>query len=93
MRRQLLAAVAVKVGLILVFLPALGQFVVPDLLGGAKTILLGNLLQQQFGPSRDWPFGAAITTVFLAFVALTLWIGGDLRKLNLLGDREKKDTR
>jgi spermidine/putrescine transport system permease protein len=56
-------------GIILVFLPALGQFVVPDLLGGAKTVLLGNLLQQQFGPSRDWPFGAAITTVFLVIIA------------------------
>jgi spermidine/putrescine transport system permease protein len=56
-------------GIILVFLPALGQFVVPDLLGGAKTVLLGNLLQQQFGPSRDWPFGAAITTVFLILIA------------------------
>ena len=55
-------------GIILVFLPALGQFVVPDLLGGAKTVLLGNLLQQQFGPSRDWPFGAAITTVFLLII-------------------------
>ena len=59
-------------GIILVFLPALGQFVVPDLLGGAKTVLLGNLLQQQFGPSRDWPFGAAITTVFLAIIAAAL---------------------
>ncbi len=56
-------------GIILVFLPALGQFVVPDLLGGAKTVLLGNLLQQQFGPSLDWPFGAAITTVFLLMIA------------------------
>jgi len=56
-------------GVILVFLPALGQFVVPDLLGGARTVLLGNLLQQQFGPSRDWPFGAAIATVFLFIIA------------------------
>lgn len=55
-------------GVILVFLPALGQFVVPDLLGGAKTVLLGNALQQQFGASRDWPFGAAIATVSLLFV-------------------------
>jgi spermidine/putrescine transport system permease protein len=55
-------------GIILVFLPALGQFVVPDLLGGAKTVLLGNALQQQFGPSRDWPLGSAIATVSLLFV-------------------------
>jgi spermidine/putrescine transport system permease protein len=55
-------------GVILVFLPALGQFVVPDLLGGAKTVLLGNALQQQFGVNRDWPLGAAITSVVLLFV-------------------------
>jgi len=52
----------------LVFLPATGQFVIPDLLGGAKTALLGNLLQQQFGASRDWPFGAAIATVSMVIV-------------------------
>ena len=55
-------------GIILVFLPALGQFVVPDLLGGAKTVLLGNALQQQFGSSRDWPLGAAVATVSMLFV-------------------------
>jgi spermidine/putrescine transport system permease protein len=58
----------------LVFLPATGQFVIPDLLGGAKTVLLGNLLQQQFGASRDWPFGAAIATVSMAIVLAGLWI-------------------
>jgi spermidine/putrescine transport system permease protein len=57
----------------LVFLPATGQFVIPDLLGGAKTALLGNLLQQQFGSSRDWPFGAAIATVSLVIVFAGLW--------------------
>jgi len=57
-------------GLVFVFLPALGQFVIPDLLGGAKTVLLGNVLQQQFGPSRDWPFGAALTTVTIFVLAL-----------------------
>jgi spermidine/putrescine transport system permease protein len=56
-------------GVIFVFLPALGQFVIPDLLGGAKTVLLGNVLQQQFGPSRDWPFGAAIATVTIVVLA------------------------
>jgi spermidine/putrescine transport system permease protein len=57
----------------LVFLPATGQFVIPDLLGGAKTALLGNLLQQQFGSSRDWPFGAAIATVSMIIVFAGLW--------------------
>jgi spermidine/putrescine transport system permease protein len=61
-------------GAALVFLPATGQFVIPDLLGGAKTVLLGNLLQQQFGVSRDWPFGAAIAAVTIAIVLVGLWI-------------------
>jgi spermidine/putrescine transport system permease protein len=61
-------------GVILVFLPATGQFVIPDLLGGAKTVMLGNAIQQQFGPSRDWPFGSAIAVVALAIVMIGLWV-------------------
>ncbi|HZM03062.1 MAG TPA: ABC transporter permease [Candidatus Saccharimonadales bacterium] len=61
-------------GAILVFLPATGQFVIPDLLGGAKTMLLGNAIQQQFGSSRDWPFGGAIAMVSLALMLAGLWI-------------------
>ncbi len=59
-------------GFILVGLPATGQFVIPDLLGGARTAMLGNAIQQQFGPGADWPFGAAITVVSLATVMLGL---------------------
>ncbi len=62
-------------GFLFVVLPALGQFVIPDLLGGAKTVLLGNLLQQQFGVSRDWPFGSAITagTMLLVFAGMFIY--------------------
>ena len=67
-------------GAALVFLPATGQFVIPDLLGGAKTVLLGNLLQQQFGPSRDWPFGAAIATVSTAIVLIGLLVQARLSR-------------
>lgn len=49
------------VALILTFIPALGSFVVPDLLGGGKFMLLGNLIQQEFNAARDWPFGAAVS--------------------------------
>lgn len=59
-------------GLLLVFLPATGQFVIPDLLGGAKTVLLGNALQQQFGSSGDWPFGAAVAVLGLSAVSIAL---------------------
>lgn len=61
-------------GLILVFLPATGQFVIPDLLGGAKTTLLGNAVQQQFGPSLDWPFGSTVAALGLATVLVGLWL-------------------
>jgi len=61
-------------GMILVFVPATGQFVIPDLLGGAKTVLIGNAIQQQFGASRDWPFGSAIALVAMALVLLGLWL-------------------
>ncbi len=61
-------------GLILVFLPATGQFVIPDLLGGAKVALLGNAVQQQFTVSRDWPFGSAIAVAALLVMLLSLWL-------------------
>jgi spermidine/putrescine transport system permease protein len=61
-----------SVGVILTFVPAMGMFVVPDLLGGAKYMLVGNLIQQQFGASRDWPFGAAISMALMALTMLSL---------------------
>ena len=67
-------------GITLVFVPATGQFVIPDLLGGAKTVLLGNVIQQQFGASRDWPFGSAIATVAMLLVLLALWLNARVAK-------------
>lgn len=54
-----------SVGVTLTFVPTMGMFVVPDMLGGSRTMLIGNLIQQQFGTSRDWPFGAAISLVLM----------------------------
>lgn len=53
-------------GTILVFIPTMGMFVVPDLMGGARTALVGNLVQRQFLAARDWPFGAAASMVLMA---------------------------
>lgn len=66
----------VAAGCLLVFIPALGAFLTPDLLGGAKTMMLGNLVQNQFGPARNWPFGAAISFALMGvvFVALLAWL-------------------
>ena len=63
------------VAAIITFIPCLGMFVVPDLLGGGRYLLLGNLIQQQFGPSRDFPFGAALsfTLIVATLVALRLY--------------------
>lgn len=52
-------------GSILVFIPAMGMFVVPDLMGGAKTVLVGNLIRNQFLTARDWPFGSAASVLLL----------------------------
>lgn len=60
-------------GSIIVFIPSLGAYVTPDLMGGARVALLGNLLQQQFMTVRDWPFGSAISFIMMAvMLAATL---------------------
>jgi spermidine/putrescine transport system permease protein len=62
------------VGIILTFVPAMATFLVPDLLGGAKYMLVGNLIQQQFGSSRDWPFGAAVSLGLMILTMISLQI-------------------
>lgn len=59
-------------GAVLVFIPCLGAYVTPVLLGGGKTLMIGNLIQMQFGASRNWPFGAALAFALLAIVLLTM---------------------
>lgn len=61
-------------GCILVFLPAMTIFYIPDLLGGAKSILLGNLIQNQFLIAQNWPFGSAISIVLAFVLALMILI-------------------
>jgi len=59
-------------GSLLVFMPALGSYVQPVLLGGGKVLLIGNLIASQFGDSRNWPFGAALSVIILALLGLCL---------------------
>ena len=61
-------------GCIIVFIPALGNFVVPAVLGGAKVLMLGNLIEQQFLAARNWPFGAALAMLVMAAVLLIMFI-------------------
>lgn len=67
-----LTAPGIVAGAILVFVPALGAYVTPELLGGGKTLMIGNLIQGQFGAARNWPFGAALAFALLALVLLAL---------------------
>jgi spermidine/putrescine transport system permease protein len=67
-----LCAPGIKAGAVLVFIPCLGAFLVPDLLGGGKSIMIGNVVQNQFTTARDWPFGAAISLVLMAIVMVLL---------------------
>ena len=61
-------------GTILVFIPAMGMFVVPDLMGGAKTMLIGNVIRNQFLTARDWPFGAAASMLLMLLtIVFTLY--------------------
>jgi spermidine/putrescine transport system permease protein len=59
---------------ILVFIPCLGTYIVSDLLGGSKTVLIGNLVQNQFTASRDWPFGAAASILLIAAAIAMLFL-------------------
>ena len=70
-----LAMPGILAGAILVFVPCLGAYVSPELLGGGKSLMIGNLVQAQFGASRNWPFGAALALVLVAvlLLALLLW--------------------
>jgi spermidine/putrescine transport system permease protein len=58
-------------GSILVFIPSLGAYVTPDILGGAKTTLLGNYIVTQFGSARNWPFGAALSGAILIIMLVS----------------------
>ena len=61
-------------GCMLVFLPALGMFYVADVLGGAKELLIGNLIRDQFLSARDWPFGAAASVVVTLLMAALIGV-------------------
>jgi spermidine/putrescine transport system permease protein len=63
----------VLAGTVLVFLPAVGDFVSAQLLGGPDTYMVGNLIQQQFFGADNWPFGAALTIVLMAFLAIFMF--------------------
>ncbi|NTU22027.1 ABC transporter permease [Brevibacillus sp. HB1.2] len=62
----------VVTGSILVFVSSIGMFVVPDVMGGAKSALIGNVIQNQFLSARDWPFGSALSIVLMLLSMLLI---------------------
>lgn len=67
-----LARPGAAAGALLVFAPALGSFLAPDLLGGGRNLLIGSLIQNQFGSARNWPFGAALAVLMAAAVLIVM---------------------
>ena len=58
----------VVAGSFLVFIPALGEFVIPDLLGGSDTVMIGSLLWSEFFGNRDWPLASSVAIVLLVVI-------------------------
>lgn len=61
-------------GSLLVFVPSLGSFIAPDLLGGGKHLMIGNLVALQFQGSRNWPFGSAAAVILMTLVLIALMV-------------------
>jgi spermidine/putrescine transport system permease protein len=82
-----LAGPGIMAGCLLVFVPSLGAFLTPDLLGGARSMMIGNLIQHEFLVARDWPLGAAISCLLMLFVLGMM--GWSLRTEKPLSRREQ----
>ncbi len=74
-----LARPGLAAGTLLVFVPALGSFLAPDILGGNRELMLGPLIQQQFSTARDWAFGSALSVVLMILVLVGLALGARRR--------------
>lgn len=72
----------ITAGSMLVFLPAMSMFYIPDLLGGAKSLLVGNLIQNQFLTARNWPMGSAVSIVLTLLMGLMLVIYWRTARMN-----------
>ena len=91
-RRQLmrwvilpLAMPGIIAGSLLVFVPSLGAFIAPNLLGGGKKLMIGSMIQLQFASSRNWPFGSAAALILMAcvLIAMLFYALGPARKIDI----------
>ncbi|WP_172295496.1 ABC transporter permease [Pseudoruegeria sp. HB172150] len=69
-----LAKPGIIAGCVLVFIPGLGAYITPELLGGGKKLMIGNMIAIQFGSSRNWPFGSAAALILMALVVIVLLV-------------------
>ncbi len=69
-----LAKPGIVAGCALVFIPGLGAYITPELLGGGKKLMIGNMIAIQFGSSRNWPFGSAAALILMALVIIVLLV-------------------
>jgi spermidine/putrescine transport system permease protein len=79
-----LAAPGLRAGSVLVFIPCFGAYLTPDLLGGGRSVMVGNLVQNQFTSARDWPFGSAVSLAIMALITILLLAESRRRKDALL---------
>lgn len=75
-------------GTILVFIPSLGYFFVSDIMGGGKSQLIGNLIENQFKAANNWPLGAAFSVLLIIIIIMIVWLykkcGGDIKDLGVM---------
>ncbi len=77
-------------GVVLTFIPAIGEYIIPDLVGGAKVTMMGNLIADKFLSFRNWPLGSAITTALLIIILLLIFIYAKSEKQSGLFEVEEK---
>jgi putrescine transport system permease protein len=82
-----LAAGGILAGCMLVFIPAIGEFVIPELLGGADTLMIGKVLWQEFFNNRAWPLASAVAVVLLALLLAPLWLFHHQQARSLVAER------
>ena len=80
-----LALPGVLIGAIFVFVPSFGNFIIPELLGGGKTIMVGNLIRDQFLKARDWPFGSVLALSMVIMLCALFFIQARVNR-RVLGD-------
>jgi spermidine/putrescine transport system permease protein len=83
----------VYAGAALVFIPALGIFAIPDILGGPEDSLIGNVIKQQFLETRDWPFGSVLSIVLTVAALLIAGFAAWIARRNLTTPSSREEAR